>query len=193
MLLVARGSSPKASALFLGLENFTEDHVGDTDPARARDRLAVFVHLKAAPGVLARAAREGGFRRHLAEHRLQHLGEEEGFEIAGDLARLLLARLLAERRGHRLGGEIPVDLDGHGGVGAHHNTPMSACIAPGAFIACRMVIRTPGPMPSALRPLTSSCKGTPWGRTASWRSAPSSIWMSVRWTVVVVPTWAKGP
>ena len=62
----------------------------------------------------------------------------------------------------------------------HHITSMSAWMAPAALIACRITMRSRGPMPSALRPSTICCSDTP-----SWTSAsflPSSC----------TPTWVRG-
>ena len=55
----------------------------------------------------------------------------------------------------------------------HHITSMSAWIAPAALIACRMPIKSRGPMPSPLRPSTSCCSDTPSFTTANF--LPSSV------------------
>src|SRR5260370_353870 len=80
-------------------------------------------------------------------------------------------RTAVEHRHHRLGRHAAggrVDQ-----ARWHHITSMSAWIAPAALIACRMPIKSRGPMPSPLRPSTSCCSDTPSLTTASF--LPSSL------------------
>src|SRR6478752_2057668 len=62
---------------------------------------------------------------------------------------------------------------GEGEIGCHHITSMSAWMAPAALIACRIAIRSRGPMPSALSPSTNCCSDTPSRTSASF--LPSSV------------------
>src|SRR6195256_2160791 len=131
---------------------------------------------------------------HLREHRVQEHRFEVGCGRLGlglglrrDFRQRLGERWIRaalEQRHRRLGG--------HAAVGAvdqartHHITSMSAWIAPAALIACRMPIRSRGPMPRPLRPSTSCCS-----ETASFTSAnflPSSVTpMLVRGVTTVRP------
>ena len=75
--------------------------------------------------------------------------------VVGDGHRpLAMAEAASRSSGLQAGG-------GEGGIGCHHITSMSAWMAPAALIACRIAIRSRGPMPSALSPSTSCCSDTP--------------------------------
>src|SRR5205085_12609678 len=66
---------------------------------------------------------------------------------------------------------VGVDEGGIDDAG-HHITSISAWIAPAALIACRMPIKSRGPIPRPLRPSTSCCSETPSFTTANF--LPSS-------------------
>src|SRR5579859_7468019 len=169
------------------------DFIGDPKAAGLGGGLAVLVDQDRAEHFLALSAAEHGVFSDALEHVREHLRHEHAGELLGGLGDVL-AR--SGRRIERLAlGHGQVGLGGEGlrsGRAQHHITSISACSAPAALIACRMVIRSRGPMPSALRPETSSCRVMPAGSTANFLSAPSSTWMSVRGTVTVVPPEENG-
>src|SRR6185312_9541461 len=129
-------------------------------------------------------------------HALEHGIEKDTLEVARRSHRLRLGRRVDLGRssralcaGEQIGGGKTRSGKGEGGV--HHITSMSAWIAPAALIACRMAIRSRGPMPSAFRPSTSCCSETPSRTTANF--LPSSCTpMRVRGTVTVVPPRENG-
>src|SRR4051812_15209918 len=168
-------------ALLLHGDDVSGDRIGDADAAAAGDGLGVFVDLERAEHAFAAAAAERAVARHGIEDRLQHLGDEHLLELGARLARLLDAAGHARRTAkiHALDrGSLEAER-------AHHSTSISAWRAPAALMACRMAIMSRGPMPSALRPFTSSCKVTLAGSTASRRCEFSSTSISVRGTTVV--------
>ena len=133
------------------------------------------------------AAAERAFAIDAGEHLAEHRVEEHRLEIVRAARapwrcigwRAVAAPIAAERRDAVRGRRRADASDCR-----HHITSMSAWIAPAALIACRIEIRSRGPMPSALRPSTSCCSDTPSLTTASF--LPSSCTpMRVRGTTTV--------
>src|SRR3990172_810824 len=172
-------------------ENLARHGAGEAKAAGARDCLAVFLEQQRTECGLAGAAAEQRVRLDAGEHLLHDLRHEKGLEVLRRAACL-----------HRVGGARQAWAAVGGGERQsqiedrqrklHHLTSMSACRAPADLIACRMAIMSRGPTPSVFRLLTSSCRLTPEGRTASLFFDCSSTWMSVRGTVVVVPVLDNG-
>src|SRR5690242_8415448 len=176
-------------AFLLHGNDVARDRVGNADAAAARNGLGVFVDLEGAEHAFGRPAAERAVAGHGVENGLQHLGDEHLLELGADLARLLDAATHAARRGTKVDA---VDGRSREAEGVHHSTSISAWRAPAALIAWRIAIMSRGPMPSALRPLTSSCSVTLAGSTARRRCAFSSTSMSVRGTTVVTPVEENG-
>src|SRR5579859_3411542 len=158
---------------------------------------AIFVGQYRPEHLFALTAAEHLVGAHAFEHVSEHLRHEDTGELLGGLAQILIIggrfgveRLSLAERHIGLGRESLAETVA--GEGGHHITSISACSAPAALMACRIVIRSRGPMPSALRPVTSSWMVTPADSTASFLSAPSSTCTSVRGTTVVVPPVEKG-
>src|SRR5690242_13964494 len=182
---------------FLEREQRLVDRIGDADAARLDEALGVFLGQERAPGRHAGAVAERAVARDAGVHLLEHRVDELDLEILRLRTQPVVARGTPAGRGGAGRDGIEVERgDGWKG-GRHHITSISAWIAPAALIACRMVIRSRGPMPSALRPSTSCCSDTPSLTRASLR--PSSCTPTrVRGTVVVRPresgagwlTWA---
>src|SRR5690606_17312853 len=108
----------------------------------------------------------GHLRKHRVEkHRLEIL--RGGFRLGLRLRRAAGDRLLE----CDVAARVRVGVRG-GGEAIHHITSISASMAPAALIACRMPIRSRGPMPRPLRPSTSCCNETPFFTKASF--LPSS-------------------
>src|SRR6476661_8273893 len=164
------------------------DVVGDADPAGLGEGLGVFLREQRAPHAGRAAAAERPVAVEAGRHLLEHGIDEYRLEVLRGGARLGVVG-----DGHRLldggGGEQVERLEAGGGegeVGCHHITSMSAWMAPAALIACRIAIRSRGPMPSALSPSSSCCSDTPSLTTASF--LPSSCTpMRVRGTTRVWP------
>src|SRR4030081_2500770 len=146
---------------FLVREQRLVDLVGDSHAARLDEILGVFLGQERAPGGDAGAVPERALGSDAGEHVLEHGIDEGDFEILCLLMQLGVRRRFGARRGE------PASYDGvevRGGDGregaGHHITSMSAWMAPAALIACRIEMRSRGPMPSALRPSTSCCSDT---------------------------------
>src|ERR1019366_4365379 len=154
--------------------------------------LRIFLGQHRAPHAGARRIAERAFALdaagHLREHRIEKHRLEIlrcplrlGLRLRGDLCQgigELVIRAAVEHRHHGLGGHAAVAAVDQAGL--HHIPPMSASIAPAALMACRMPIRSRGPMPSPLRPSTSCCSDTPSFMTANF--LPSSV----------IPTLVRG-
>src|SRR6476661_2328805 len=168
------------------------DVVGDADPAGLGEGLGVFLREQRAPHAGRAAAAERPVAVEPGRHLLEHGIDEYRLEVLRGGARLGVVG-----DGHRLldcgGGKQVERLEAGGGegeVGCHHITSMSAWMAPAALIACRIAIRSRGPMPSALSPSTSCCSDTPSLTKASF--LPSSCTpIRVRGTTCVVPPREK--
>src|SRR4051794_29287775 len=176
---------PCMAASFLHAHHFTKDLVADAETAAFDDAAGIFLHEhrtvdRAARPVIA----QGAVVADGLEHAVEGLLEEHGFEIVGGLARLgafRVERILdglgcALRHSHR-GRDRERCQRSH-----HHITSISACRAPDALIACRIAIRSRGPIPSALRPSTSSRRVTPSRTSASLLASPVSTFRPVRGT-----------
>src|SRR5271163_3969141 len=144
---------------------------GDADAAGLSELLGVLIGQQRAPDLQRAAAAVRPIAVDAVGHLLEHRVEEHRLEVAGGGLRLVFdlegglnlpGRRIADR----------VQRSTEVGYACHHITSMSAWIAPAALIACRIVMRSRGPMPSALSPSTICCSETP-----SWTSAsllPSS-------------------
>src|SRR5262249_3874665 len=145
--------------------------------------LGVFIGQERAPDFQRAAAAHGPVAIHAGEHLLEHRIEEHRLEFLRGGFRLVFLghHRIVRRLGARERTRRP-----EGGGSDHHITSISAWMAPAALIACRMVIMSRGPMPSALRPSTTCCSDTPSLTTASlW---PSSVTPTrVRATSLVLP------
>src|SRR5207237_329627 len=124
---------------------------------------------------------------HAAGHLREHRVEEHGLEIGRGrlgfglrfwryfgqgVGEIEIGMRLGHGRGarHAQRNATAVGIDEGGG---HYITSMSASMAPAALIACRMLIRSRGPMPRPLRPSTNCCSDTPSLTTANF--LPSSV------------------
>src|SRR5882757_4418499 len=178
------------------------EHVpGNSDAAGLGEGFRILLCQHRAPYAGAGGVAERAFALDAAGHLREHRIEEHRLEIGrGRLGfRLRLRRHFGQRfrqRGvgtaveHRQHGFVRHAAGGAdqagGGAGLHHITSMSAWIAPAALIACRMPIRSRGPMPSPLRPSTSCCSETPSLTSASF--LPSSVtWTLLRGVTTVRP------
>src|SRR6476620_11785176 len=150
-----------------------EDIVGDADAAGLGKGFRIFVRQHRAPDAGTGGVAERPFAFDAGGHLRKHRVEEHRLELLGLGAGLFLR--LGRNLGQRVGElQILAAVDQRGLVyTVHHITSMSAWIAPAALIACRMLIRSRGPMPSPLRPSTSCCSETPSFTTASF--LPSSV------------------
>src|SRR6185437_10596896 len=179
-----KGRAPSLAHVLMG-EETAVDLVGDADAAGLGERFGVFVGQERAPypdrtlaaeRSLAIDAGEHLLERGVEEHRLEVLCGALRFGFAFERGLRIRARRVGDRR--QCNGEIE--------RAGHHITSISAWIAPAALIAWRMVIRSRGPMPSALRPSTICCNDTPSLTSASF--LPSSRTPTrVRGTTVVRP------
>src|SRR5712672_743088 len=161
------------------------DFVGNSDAAGLGEGFRIFFRQHRTPHPGARGVAERAFALDAAGHLRKHRIEKHRLEIGrGRLGLGLCARRdLRQRLGElRIRPAVEQRHHGPGGhaacgrvdqAGLHHITSMSAWIAPAALIACRMPIRSPGPMPSPLRPSTSCCSDTPSLTTANF--LPSSV------------------
>src|ERR1700732_3580443 len=167
------------------LQNQRAIHVvRNSDAAGFRERLRILFGQHGAPHAGARRIAERAFTLEAARPLREHRSEKHRLEILrGGLGLgLHLRRDLLQGRGKVIVGPAVDVRDRRLGEGAavdavdeaclHHITSMSAWIAPAALIACRMLIRSRGPMPSPLRPSTSCCSDTPSFTSASF--LPSS-------------------
>src|SRR6476469_8486899 len=189
---------PYASAGAVGLlQNQGAEHVvGNADAAGLGEGFRVFVRQHRAPDAGAGRIAErpfafdagGHLRKHrVEEHRLELLGLGAGFLLR--LGRDLFQRVgelrivsAVDQRSPRL----RVAVDAVDQARFHHITSMSAWIAPAALIACRMLMRSRGPMPRPLRPSTSCCSETPSFTTANFLPSSETL-MPVRGVTTVRP------
>src|SRR6478672_12111780 len=158
-----------------------ENVVGNADAAGLGEGFRILVGQHRAPDAGAGRVAERAFALDAAGHLRKHRVEEHRLKILRLGTRLLLR--FRRDPGQRVGKQRirpAVAERGLVGIGdairktaLHHITSMSAWIAPAALIACRMLIRSRGPMPSPLRPSTSCCSETPSFTTASF--LPSSV------------------
>src|SRR6476646_2118905 len=158
--------------------------VGNSNPAGLCELPGVLLGQHGTPDTGARRIAERAFAVEAARHLREHRIDKNRFEIlSGGLGLGLHLRRDFRQRGGKIMVGPAVDIgDGRLGrravcganrSGLHHITSMSAWIAPAALIACRMAIRSRGPMPSPLRPSTSCCSDTPSLTTANF--LPSSV------------------
>src|SRR3984957_11489704 len=162
-----------------------KDVFGNTDAARLGEGFRILLRQHRAPHAGARRIAERAFALEAVGHLREHLVDEHRLEIGrGGLGLGLgLRRHLGQGVGQ---GQIRTAVVGRdrrlgrcgamgaaGGIDLHHITSMSAWIATAALIACRMPIRSRGPMPSPLRPSTSCCNDTPSLTRANF--LPSSV------------------
>src|SRR6266700_1497255 len=173
-------------ACLLGLlqDQRAKDFVGDSDAAGLGEILRILFGQHRAPHAGAGRIAERPFALHSAGHLREHRVEEHRLEVGRRRLGLGLrgGRDLGQRirqfvvgaRGERIGRETGGDTAVRRGDEArrHYITSMSAWIAPAAWLACGMPIRSRGPMPSPLRPSTSCCSETPSLTTANF--LPSS-------------------
>src|SRR5712672_3276657 len=161
------------------------DFVGNSDAAGLGEGFRIFFRQHRTPYAGAWRIAERAFALDAAGHLRKHRIQKHRLEVLRRRFRLglrlrrhlgqgvgeLIVRTAVTHRHHGLGG--------HAAAGAvdqarlHHITSMSAWIAPAALIACRMPIRSRGPMPSPLRPSTSCCSDTPSFTSANF--LPSSV------------------
>src|SRR5580704_945257 len=177
----ASGSRSPASVgmRFLLRQQSVIDLVGNSDAAGLGERFGVLLAQERAPDPDGRSAAEGAValhaRQHLAEHGVEKLrleidrgGVRPGLGITGGLGSGSRAGIERDAAGERSGGRRREGRGGEEGVGdRHHITSISAWMAPAVLIACRMAMRSRGPMPSELSPSTSCCSDTPSFTTAS--------------------------
>src|SRR5438128_12181946 len=166
---------PFGSAGAVGLlqDQGAEDVVGNADAAGLGEGFRIFVRQHRAPDARAGRVAERPFAFDAGGHLRKHRVEEHRLEFLRLGARLFLR--LRRNLGQCVGElQILAAVDQRGLVDSdHHITSISAWIAPAALIACRMPIRSRGPMPRPLRPSTSCCSDTPSLTTASF--LPSSV------------------
>src|SRR6267143_4169449 len=161
------------------------DFVGNSDAASLGEGFRIFFRQHRTPHAGARRIAERAFALDAAGHLRKHRIEKHRLEIGrGRLGLGLRLRRYLGQRIRELVIRTAVDhrhqgFGGHAAVGAverarlHHITSMSAWIAPAALIACRIPIRSRGPMPKPLRPSTSCCSDTPSFTSANF--LPSSL------------------
>ena len=131
------------------------DHFGDSEFAALGRVLAILLDHDRPKHPLALATAEGAVGLDAVEHRLNHPGYEEGLEVLRDRLRLLGGHFSVRAGGYGFLGRLVAHeglIDLRGAIN-HHSTSISACMAPDALTACRMVIMSRGPMPSAFNPL----------------------------------------
>src|SRR5690242_16428713 len=171
--------------LFLQLQQLALDHVGDAEQVLPGNRLAIFLQHQRAEHLLALAAAGDRVGLDAGEHLLEIGAGEERFEVLGHFLDAGFIELPAARRVQRLRRAILRERARIGdGVRRDpvHCVTMSACRAPAALTDCRIEIRSRGPTPNELMPVTSCSSVTLAGRTASFRLLSSCTWMSVRGT-----------
>src|ERR1700733_15326316 len=180
-------AGPDLAGLVGLLQNqLAKDVFGNADAARLGEGFRILLRQHRAPHAGARRIAERAFALEAVGHLREHLVDEHRLEIGrGGLGPgLRLRRDLGQRIGQREIRTTIVSRDrGLGrrraamgavaGIHLHYITSMSAWIAPAALIACRIPIRSRGPMPSPLRPSTSCCNDTPSLTTANF--LPSSV------------------
>src|ERR1700716_4039281 len=178
---------PKGLAGAVGLleDQRAIDVVGNSDAAGLGEGFRILLRQHRAPYAGARRIAERAFALDAVGHLREHRMEKHRLEIGrGCLGLGLRLRRYLGQRIRELVIRTAVDhrhqgFGGHAAVGAvdrarlHHITSISAWIAPAALIACRMPIRSRGPMPKPLRPSTSCCSEAPSFTTANF--LPSSV------------------
>src|SRR5258708_9027164 len=174
-----------AGAVGLLQDQRAKDVIGNSDAAGLGEGFRILLRQHRAPYAGARRISERAFALDAAGHLREHRIEKHRLEIGR--RRLGLGLCLWGNLGQGVGEGIvrPAVAHRHQGFGGHaaggavdqaalhHITSMSAWIAPAALIACRMPIRSRGPMPSPLRPSTSCCSETPSFTSANF--LPSSV------------------
>src|SRR5580692_8572096 len=171
-------------------EQLIIDVGGNADAARLGKGLGILVRHERAPDFQRAAAAERSVAIDAGEHLLKHRVEERVLELlctrlglGFDLKRgLRLRALCVADRGERCGKIYRA---------RHHITSISAWMAPAAFIACKITIRSRGPMPSALSPSTICWSETPACTTAS--PLPSSCTPTEERGTTTVRPRDKGP
>src|SRR3954447_26041641 len=173
-----------------------EDLVRDADAAGLGEVLRILLGQHRAPhaGSWRVAERAVALQPagHLREHRIEKHRLEVGRGRLGlglhgrrDLGQRILELEIGtrfDRRRREIGGNAAVRRVDEARL--HHITSMSASMAPAALMACRIPIRSRGPMPSPLRPSTSCCSDTPSLTSANF--LPSSETVTVDRGVVTV-------
>src|ERR1700722_15608644 len=175
----AAESSVSVGMRFLLGQKGVIDLVGNADAAGLGEGFGVLLAQERAPYTDGRPAAERPVAlhagEHLAEHGVEKLrleidrgGVRLGLEVGGGLGSGGGGGIDLEAAGERSSGRRRQGRGGEDGVGdRHHITSMSAWMAPEVLIACRMAMRSRGPMPSELSPSTSCCSDTPSLTTAS--------------------------
>src|SRR3954463_8277383 len=156
-----------------------------------RHRLAVFLDHQRAKHRFPFAAAADFIRFDAGEHLLEIGACEKGLEVLGDLADRGFVRLFRRRR-TGLRHRAWVCRVGWGCGDRVHWVTMSAWRAPAALIDCRIEIRSRGPTPSELMPVTSCSRVRLVGSTASLRFLSSCTSTSVRGTTTVTPVEENG-
>src|ERR1700730_13370276 len=180
-------SFPLAGALGLLQDQRAVDLVGDSDAAGLGKGFRILLGQHRPPDAGARRIAERAFALEAARHLREHRVEEHRLEIGRGRLGLGLRRrrdfcqrvgeivirvaVIAGDRGLR--GDAAADVVAE--ARQHHITSISASMAPAALIACRMPIRSRGPMPSPLRPSTSCCNETPSFTTANFLPSSTTL------------------
>src|SRR5712671_5330807 len=150
------------------------DFVGNSDAAGLGEGFRIFFRQHRTPHPGARRVAERAVALDAAGHLRKHRIQKHRLKVLRLAAQLFLrfrrdfCQGLVEQRIRTVDRRCPRES----GDAVHHITSMSACIAPAALIACRMPIRSRGPMPRLFKPSTSCCSETPSFTTASF--LPSS-------------------
>src|SRR5882724_11185037 len=184
-----------ACALGLQDDQRAIDFGGNSDAAGLGEGFGILLRQHRAPHAGARRIAERAFALEAGGHLRKHRIEEHRLEIGRGRLRLglrLRRDLLQGGREFEVGPAVDdrhreIGWRGAGGmdrVDGHHITSISASIAPAALIACRIPIRSRGPMPSPLRPSTSCCSETPSLTTANF--LPSSVTLTLEFGVTTV-------
>src|SRR5712672_1157758 len=176
------------------------DFAGNSNAAGLGEGFRIFFRQHRTPHPGARRVAERAFALDAAGHLRKHRIQKHRLEILRRRFRLglrlrrhlrqgvgeLMVRTAVTHRHQRLGGHAAAGAGAADQARLHHITSMSAWIAPAALIACRMPIRSRGPMPNPLRPSTSCCSDTPSFTTANLLPS-SETPMLVRGTTLVRP------
>src|SRR5258705_260555 len=192
-----------ACALGLLDDQRAVDFGGNSDAAGLGEGFGILLRQHRAPDAGAGGVAERAFALEAGGHLRKHRIEKHRLEVGRGRLRLGLRLRRDCLQGCRELEIGPAVDDRHreiGRIGAagidraaervvdlvhgHHITSISASMAPAALIACRMPIRSRGPMPSPLRPSTSCCSDTPSFTSANF--LPSSVTPTREFGVTVV-------
>src|SRR5690242_15989675 len=134
---------------------------GDADAAGFGEGLGVLIRHERAPHLERAAADERTVAVDAGLHLLELVVQEHRLEILGGCVDLVLdVHVVGELRSLGVAERLQRQTE-IGGAGIHHITSMSPWMAPAALIACRVAMRSRGPMPSALGASTICCSDTP--------------------------------